>query len=48
MALYTDDIGKLMGGGANDSMRWFDDVYNDLSNARFVKNDILGKCRDVR
>lgn len=48
MALYTDDIGKLMGGGANDSMRWFDDVFNDLSNPRFVKNDILARCRDVR
>lgn len=48
MALYTDDIGKLMGNGANDSMRWFDDVYKDLSDAGFVKNDIVGKCRDVR
>jgi hypothetical protein len=48
MALYTDDIGKLMGNGANDSMRWFDDVYKDLSDARFVKNEIISKCRDVR
>jgi hypothetical protein len=47
-ALYTDDIGKLMGGGANESIRWFEDVFNDLSNARFVKNDVLGKCRDIR
>ncbi len=47
-ALYTDDIGKLMEGGANESIHWFDDVFNDLSNARFVKDDILGKCREVR
>lgn len=48
MALYTDDIGKLMGNGANDSMHWFDDVFKDLSDPRFVKNEIIGKCRDVR
>jgi hypothetical protein len=47
-ALYTDDIGKLMEGGAKESIRWFDDVFKDLSDARFVKDDILGKCREVR
>ena len=48
MALYTDDIGKLMGNGAGDSMHWFDDVFKDLSDSRFVKNEIIGKCREVR
>ena len=48
IALYSDDIGKLMGDDAKDAIRWFGDVFNDLADARFVKNDILDKCRGAR
>jgi hypothetical protein len=48
-ALYTDDIGKLIGGnGASESIKWFDDFYSDVSNPSAVKSQILDKCRTAR
>jgi hypothetical protein len=49
LGLYEDDVGKLIGNpGVPESKRWFNDVFDELKDQRFVKNEILGKCRDVR
>ncbi|HEY6218655.1 MAG TPA: hypothetical protein VIV65_01275 [Gemmatimonadaceae bacterium] len=48
-ALYTDTIGKLIGSqGAREATHWFDDVYDELKDARWVKSQILDRCRDAR
>ena len=48
-SLYADTIGTLIGSlGTRESLRWFDDVYDELKDARWVKNELLDKCRDVR
>jgi hypothetical protein len=48
-AFYSDSIGKLIQGGrARSAVKWFDDFYADMGDARTVKSDIVDKCRDVR
>jgi len=49
LALYDDDIGKLIGNpGVPESKRWFNQVFDEFKDQRFVKNEILDRCRDVR
>ena len=47
-ALYTDDVGKLMGGSSGYALRFLGGFFNDIENERKVQKDIIEKCAPAR
>ena len=44
-ALYGDDIGKLMDRGTvKETLRYFDEFYDTINDARSAKRSIVGAC----
>jgi hypothetical protein len=43
--LYSDEIGKLMDRGTvKETLRYFDDFYETINDARSAKRSIIGSC----